>query len=101
MSCAIVPRCGCTSTSSGITRKLATTNTYMKRSQLRKLPVAVIATSASAATGTAMSALTPKYPSARQTPMNSVTIVRKLRMNRSPTENQPQKRPKRSLISRA
>ena len=33
--------------------------------------------------------------------MNSVTIVRKFRMNRSPTENQPQKRPKRSLMSRA
>ena len=33
--------------------------------------------------------------------MNSVTIVRKLRRNRSPTENQPQNRPKRSLISRA
>ncbi len=33
--------------------------------------------------------------------MNSVTIVRKFRTNRSPTENQPQKRPKRSLISRA
>ena len=31
--------------SSGITRKFATTNTYMKRSQLRKLPVDVIAIS--------------------------------------------------------
>ncbi len=29
-------------------------NTYMKRSQLRKLPVEVIATNASAATGTAI-----------------------------------------------
>ena len=33
--------------------------------------------------------------------MNSVTMVRKLRMNRSPTLNQPQNRPNRSLISRA
>jgi hypothetical protein len=33
--------------------------------------------------------------------MNSVTIVRKFRMKRSPTENQAQKRPKRSAISRA
>ena len=33
--------------------------------------------------------------------MNSVVIVRKFNTNRSPTENQPQKRPKRSLISRA
>jgi hypothetical protein len=30
--------------------------------------------------------------------MNSVTMVRKLRMKRSPTEKKPQKRPYRSLI---
>ena len=34
-------------------------------------------------------------------PMNSVTIVRKLRTKRSPTENLPQNLPKRSLMSRA
>ena len=33
--------------------------------------------------------------------MNSVTIVRKFSRNRSPTENPPQNRPKRSLIRRA
>ena len=33
--------------------------------------------------------------------MNSVTIVRKLRTNRSPTENAPQNLPKRSMIRRA
>ena len=33
--------------------------------------------------------------------MNSVTMVRKFSRNKSPTENQPQPRPKRSLISRA
>jgi len=33
--------------------------------------------------------------------MNSVVIVRKLSRNRSPTLNQPQNRPNRSLISRA
>ena len=33
--------------------------------------------------------------------MNSVTIVRKFSRNRSPTENHPQKRPKRSLINLA
>ena len=33
--------------------------------------------------------------------MNSVTIVRKFRMNRSPTEKKPQKRPNRSVINRA
>ena len=33
--------------------------------------------------------------------MNSVTIVRKFRMNRSPTENAPQNFPNRSMISRA
>ncbi len=33
--------------------------------------------------------------------MNSVTMVRKLSRNRSPTLNQPQNLPNRSLISRA
>ena len=33
--------------------------------------------------------------------MNSVAMVRKLRMKRSPTENIPQNLPNRSLISRA
>ena len=33
--------------------------------------------------------------------MNSVAMVRKLRMNRSPTEKAPQNFPKRSLIRRA
>ena len=33
--------------------------------------------------------------------MNSVTMVRKFSRNRSPTLNQPQNRPNRSLISRA
>jgi len=54
------PTSGCASTSSGITRKLATTNRYMKRSQLRKLPVEVIPISATAASGTARYLLTPK-----------------------------------------
>jgi hypothetical protein len=40
--------------------KLVTTNTYMNRSQRRKLPVAVIAISAAAASGTEMYLLTPK-----------------------------------------
>ena len=70
-------------------------------SHRRKLPLAVIATSTSAATGTEMYGQTPKYCSASETPMNSVTMVRKFRMNRSPTLNQPQNRPNRSLISRA
>ena len=33
--------------------------------------------------------------------MNSVAMVKKLRMNRSPTEKAPQNLPNRSLISRA
>ncbi len=33
--------------------------------------------------------------------MNSVAMVRKLRMKRSPTENIPQNRPNRSLMRRA
>ena len=76
-------------------------NMNMARSQRRKLPLAVMPTSSRAATGTETYGLMPKYCSARETPMNSVTMVRKLRMNRSPTLNQPQNRPNRSLISRA
>ena len=45
---------------SGITSRFANTNTNIDRSQLRKLPVAVIAISASAAIGTAMYWETPK-----------------------------------------
>jgi hypothetical protein len=45
-----------------------------------------------------MYGLTPKCASARSTPMNSVTSVRKLRRKRSPTEKMPQKRPNRSKI---
>ena len=45
---------------SGITNRLANTNTNIDRSQLRKLPVAVIAISANAAIGTAMYCETPK-----------------------------------------
>ena len=33
--------------------------------------------------------------------MNSVAMVRKFKMKRSPTEKAPQNRPKRSLMSRA
>src|SRR5579875_3974328 len=47
-------------TASGMTRKLAKMKTNMNRSHRRKLPVAVIAMSATAATGTEMSGLTPK-----------------------------------------
>ena len=58
-------------------------------SQRRKLPLAVIAISRTPVTGSEMYWLTPKYCRASETPMNSVTMVRKLRMNRSPTLNQP------------
>ena len=97
----IEPGCGWLAIASGIATKFVATNTYMNRSQRRKLPVAVIATSATAATGTATYLLTPKYPRARLTPMNSVTIVRKFRRNRSPTENDPQNFPNRSMINLA
>ena len=43
----------------------------------------------------------PKNPSASDTPMNSVTIVKALRISRSPTLKAPQNLPKRSNISRA
>ena len=45
---------------SGITRKFANTNRNMPRSQTRKLPLAVIATSATAAIGTATYLETPR-----------------------------------------
>ena len=55
------PAAGWLRTASGITRKLATMKTNMKRSHRRKLPVAVITTSATAAIGTETYSLTPKY----------------------------------------
>ncbi len=74
----------------GITKKFTITKKYMNRSQLRKLPEAVMRINATAAMGTAMYSLMPKYSRARLTQMNSVVIVRKFKMKRSPTENAPQ-----------
>ena len=71
------------------------------RSNRRKLPVIAEAMITSAASPTAMIFGTPRYPAARVMPMNSVTIVSAFRMKRSMTLNAPQKRPKRSRISRA
>ena len=76
-------------------------NTNIDRSQRAKLPLAVIAIRTTPAIGTEIYGLTWKYCSASETPMNSVMMVRKFRMNRSPTLNQPQNRPNRSLMSRA
>ena len=76
-------------------------NANIACSQRRKLPLMVIAIRTAAVTGTEMYGLTWKYRRASETPMNSVTMVRKLRMNKSPTLNQPQNRPNRSLMSRA
>ena len=45
---------------SGITSKFANTNTNIDRSQKRKLPLTVIATSATAAIGTAMYSRDPE-----------------------------------------
>ncbi len=94
-------QCGWAYTSSGSTSRLPATNTNIMRSHFWKLPVMVIRTRSSAATGTEAYLLTPRYSSANATPMNSVTMVRKLRMKRSITENAPQKRPNRSRIRRA
>ncbi len=85
----------------GMTRKLAKTKTYMNRSQRRKLPETVMRISPTAAMGTARYSLMPKYSRARLTPMNSVAMVKKFKMKRSPTENAPQNLPNRSMISRA
>ena len=43
----------------------------------------------------------PRYPAASVTPMNSVTSVSELRMNKSIKLNAPQNFPNRSRISRA
>ena len=77
------------------------TMTNMIRSHRRKLPPEVMATRATAASGTDRKRLTPKYPRAKLTPMNSVTTVRRSSMKRSPTANVPHRRPKRSKIRRA
>jgi len=73
----------------------------LARSHRRKLPEAVTATNAAPAIGTATYRLTPKYPSASVTPMNSVTIHSRFTTSRSPSANVPQVLPKRSTISRA
>ena len=54
-----------------------------------------------AASGTATSLGTPRYPAARIIPMNSVTRVSAFRMNRSMTSSAPQNFPNLSMISRA
>ena len=54
------PALGWLKTASGITRKFTAMKTNMKRSQRRKLPLAVITTRAIAAIGTEMYSLTPK-----------------------------------------
>src|SRR5487761_2185144 len=56
------PALGWLMNASGTTRKLTTMKTNMNRSQRRKLPDAVIAMRPSAAMGTEMYSLTPKYP---------------------------------------
>src|SRR5579872_1949385 len=81
---------GWENTANGMTRKLAKMKMNMNRSHRWKLPDAVMAMSIAAAIGTEIVELTPKYCRARLTPMNSVTIVRKFRTKRSPTEKRPQ-----------
>ncbi len=71
------------------------------RSHRRNEPPATIANNTTAATGTLMYFGSPKNDNASVTPMNSVTMVNALRMNRSPTLNQPQNLPNRSKISSA
>ncbi len=73
----------------------------MARSHRRKLPLTVIPIRITAASGTAITVRRPKYSPARLMPMNSVLMVKKLSRKMPATENQPQKRPKRSLISLA
>ena len=49
---AACPQCGCDISSIGICSRVMAMKTNMARSQRRKLPVAMMATSATAATGT-------------------------------------------------
>ena len=70
-------------------------------SQRRNEPPATTANNNTAAAGIAMIFGQPKNPSAIDTPMNSVTIVKALRISRSPTLKAPQNLPNRSKISRA
>ena len=64
-------------------------STYIARSQPRKLPDAVTAIRKPAATGTETSLLIPKYPSASETPANSVTSVSRLCASRSASAKPP------------
>ncbi len=70
-------------------------------SQRRNEPPATTTNSSTAAAGIAIVFGQPRNPSASDTPMNSVTIVNALRINRSPTLNAPQNLPNLSKISRA
>jgi hypothetical protein len=88
-------------TTSGTAARLATISTYIARSQPRKLPDAVTAIRKAAATGTETSLPTPKYPSDIDTPTNSVTSVSRFSASRSARAKPPQRRPNRSVISRA
>jgi hypothetical protein len=71
------------------------------RSHRRNEPPATINNNTTAATGTLTYFGSPKNDNAKVTPMKSVTMVNVLRMNRSPTLNQPQNLPNRSKISLA
>src|SRR6201998_3517499 len=75
------PHCGCDISNIGTCNTVMAMNTNIARSQRRKLPVAMIATSATAAVGTTMYLEMPMYSAARLTPMNSVTRVKKFSRN--------------------
>ena len=99
--CAICAPDGWASRNSGISSSDPAQNVTAIRSNRRKLPVNAAAMITPAASTTATSFGTPRYPAASVIPMNSVTMVSALRMNRSMTENAPQNLPNRSRISRA
>ncbi len=71
------------------------------RSKRRKLPVLTAPITATVAMTTVGNLGRPRYPMAREIPMNSVTMVSALRMKRSMTLNAPQNLPKRSKMRRA
>src|ERR1700742_3898258 len=66
---AACPHCGCDISTIGICNRLTAMKTNMALSQRRKLPLAMMATSATAETGTTMYLDTPRYSAASVIPM--------------------------------
>src|SRR5580693_4524355 len=98
---AVCVRVGCTSSTIGMISTFTAISTNISASQRRNEPPATTANNSTVAAGIAMILGQPKKLRAIATPMNSVTMVKALRISRSPTLKAPQNLPKRSNINRA